>query len=233
LRHNELLCTRLMAAAGVPTADSAMHALDAAVCETARCDRLLQTNDVVTRLHAEDGCQVTGRISYQRHASTGAPGYHDLCTVLRRAGAEPAEDAERLLRWAVANTAIGNRDTHAKNLMLLHTASGVRLAPAHDVTCTLGYPDLDAEELPLRFGGQTHATGLSAHALRVAAREFGVTPARAAAVASDTGDCLAAAIDDTAHSVVRLAGEHGMLVELRERVQAAVRQTRARLLTAD
>jgi serine/threonine-protein kinase HipA len=232
LLHNELLCMRLMAAAGVPTADSAVHALDAAVYETARFDRLLQPNEAVTRLHAEDGCQVTGRTSFQKYASAGAPGYMDLCTVLRRAGAAPAEDAERLLRWAVANLAMGNRDAHAKNLMLLHTAAGVRLAPAYDVTCTLVYPDLDAEELPLRFGGQTHAMGLSVHALRIAAREFGVTPARAAAVASDTCDRLLAAVDDTVHAVVALAGEHWILDDLRETLRAVARETRERLVSA-
>lgn len=232
LLHNELLCMRLMAAAGVPTADSAVHALDASVYETARFDRVLGANEAVTRLHAEDGCQVTGRTSYQKYASTGAPEYKDLCTVLRRAGAAPAEDAERLLRWAVANLALGNRDAHAKNLMLLHTAAGVRLAPAYDVTCTLVYPDLDAEELPLRFGGQTHARGLSAHALRVAAREFGVTPARAAAVAAETCDRLMAAIDDTVHTVAALAGEHRILGDLRETLRAAVRDTNERVLSA-
>lgn len=232
LLHNELLCMRVMATAGVPTADSTVHALDAAVYETARFDRVLEGRDTVRRLHAEDGCQVTGRTSAQKYASTGAPGYHDLCRVLRRSGAAPAEDAEQLLRWAVANLALGNRDAHAKNLTLLHTSAGVRLAPAYDVTCTLVYPDLDAEELPLRFGGQTHARALSAHALRVAAREFGVTPARAVAVAGDTFDRIIAAIDDTAHAVAILAGDVPMLTRLRETLHASVREIRARLLSA-
>jgi serine/threonine-protein kinase HipA len=230
LLHNELLCMRLMAAGGVPTADSAVHALDATVYETARFDRVLEAQDTVIRLHAEDGCQVTGRTSFQKYASTGGPGYQDLCTVLRRAGAAPAEDAERLLRWAVANLALGNRDAHAKNVTLLHTPAGVRLAPAYDVTCTLVYQDLDAEELPLRFGGQTHAQGLSPHALRVAAREFGVTPARAVAVAEDTCARLLAAIDETAQTVALLAGEIPMLARLRETLHRSVRETRDRLI---
>ncbi len=230
LLHNELLCMRLMAAAGVPTADSAVHALDAAVYETARFDRVFTGDDTVTRLHAEDGCQVTGRTSFQKYASTGAPGYSELCTVLRRAGAAPAEDAERLLRWAVANLALGNRDAHAKNVTLLHTPAGVRLAPAYDVTCTLVYPDLDAEELPLRFGGQAHAKALSAHALRVAAREFGVTPARAATVAGDTCDRLMAALDDAVHVVAVLAGDDPVLRRLHETLHASVRETRDRLV---
>lgn len=232
LLHNELLCMRLMDAAGVPTSSSAVHALDVAVYETARFDRVLEEHDTVKRLHAEDGCQVTGRTSFQKYASTGAPGYQDLCTVLRRAGAAPAEDAERLLRWAVANLALGNRDAHAKNVTLLHTPVGVRLAPAYDVTCTLVYPDLDPGELPLRFGGQTHAKALSAHALRVAAREFGVTPARAATVAGDTCERLMAAIDDTVHAVALLAGDVPILGHLQQILHASVRETRDRLVSA-
>lgn len=232
LLHNELLCMRLMAAAGVPTAESTVHALDAAVYETVRFDRVLEAHDTVIRLHAEDGCQVTGRTSFQKYASTGAPGYQDLCTVLRRAGAAPAEDAERLLRWAVANLALGNRDAHAKNLTLLHTPAGVRLAPAYDVTCTLVYHEFDADELPLRFGGQAHAKALSPHALRVAAREFGVTPARAAMVARDTCERLLVVLDDTVHAVALLAGDVPMLERLREALHTSVRETRDRLVPA-
>jgi serine/threonine-protein kinase HipA len=233
LLQNELLCMRLIAASGVPTAPSAVHALDAAVYETARFDRMLEGTDTVTRLHAEDGCQVTGRTSFQKYASTGAPGYGDLCGVLRRYGAAPAEDAERLLRWAVANIALGNRDAHAKNMTLLHTPTGVRFAPAYDVTCTLVYPDLDADELPLRFGGELRVKALSAHSVRVAAREFGVTPARAADVARDCCERLAAAIDDTAHDVALLAGDVPILEHLRETLQTCVRETRDRLVPAE
>ena len=65
LLHNGLLCMRLMVAAGVPTADRTVHALDTAVYETVRFDRVLKEHDTVTRLHAEDGCHVTGRTSFQ------------------------------------------------------------------------------------------------------------------------------------------------------------------------
>jgi serine/threonine-protein kinase HipA len=220
LLHNELLCMRLMAAAGVPTASSTVHALDASVYETVRFDRVLEADQTVTRLHAEDGCQVTGRTSYQKYASTGAPGYQELCAVLRRHGAAPAEDAELLLRWAVANIALGNRDAHAKNISFLHTPAGLRLAPAYDVTCTLVYPDLNAEELPLRFGGETHVKALSSHALRVAAREFGVTPARAKMVAEDTCERTMAAIDQALHDVALLAGDSPTLGALHAELRA-------------
>jgi len=92
------------------------------------------------------------------------------------------------------------------------------------------YPDLDAEELPLRFGGQAHAKALSAHALRVAAREFGVTPARAATVAGDTCDRLMAALDDAVHVVAVLAGDDPVLRRLHETLHASVRETRDRLV---
>jgi len=211
LLHNELLCMRLIEAAGVPTALRTVHALDPSVYETARFDRVLQPDQSVTRLHAEDGCQVTGRTSYQKYASTGAPGYQELCAVLRRHGAAPAEDADLLLRWAVANIALGNRDAHAKNISFLHTPAGLRLAPAYDVTCTLVYPDLDAEELPLRFGGETHFKALSSHALHVAAREFGVTQARAKMVAEDTYDRIRSSIDKAVDETAQLAGDSPML----------------------
>jgi serine/threonine-protein kinase HipA len=47
-----------------------------------------------------------------------------------------------LLRWAIFNFLIGNADAHAKNLAMIFTDRGPRLAPFYDLICTQVYPDL-------------------------------------------------------------------------------------------
>jgi serine/threonine-protein kinase HipA len=58
-----------------------------------------------------------------------------------------------LLRWTVFNFLIGNADAHAKNLAMIFTDRGPRLAPFYDLICTQVYPDL-AEKLAMRIGGE-------------------------------------------------------------------------------
>ena len=141
LLQNELACMAMMASAGVPTAEHTVCALDADVYETARFDRVCRADGSVLRLHADDGCQLTGRTSAAKYAQTGSPKYAqtggptyaDLTAALRRYGTDPGTDTPLLFRWAVANLARGNRDAHAKNVSVLRTVDGaVRFAPAYD-----------------------------------------------------------------------------------------------------
>jgi serine/threonine-protein kinase HipA len=48
---------------------------------------------------------------------------------------------------------VGNADAHAKNISLVHTREGVRLAPLYDVVSTAAYPDLSTE-LALSIGDE-------------------------------------------------------------------------------
>lgn len=58
-----------------------------------------------------------------------------------------------LLRWVIFNFLIGNTDAHAKNLAMIFTDRGPRLAPFYDLICTQVYPDL-TEKSALRIGGE-------------------------------------------------------------------------------
>jgi serine/threonine-protein kinase HipA len=220
LVQNELAAMSLMRAAGVPAAPHAPHALDGRLYETARFDRFLNEDGSVVRLHAEDGCQLTGRPSQAKYAERGGPTYAELVAVLNRHGVRPREDGERLFRWAVANLALGNRDAHAKNLSVLHRDSLlVQLAPAYDVVCTLAYPEIDGT-LPLRFGGQLLVTALSPRALAKAAREFQLAPTRARDLVAAVCDDLLTALPDALDHVTRVAGRHDVL----DRIDAVVRE---------
>ena len=230
LLQNELASMAMMASAGVPTAEHTVCALDAAVYETARFDRVCHADGSVSRLHAEDGCQLTGKLSRAKYAQTGGPTYAELTAALRRYGTDPGVDTPLLFRWAVANLALGNRDAHAKNVSVLRTANGaVRLAPAYDVVCTMAYKGLDTV-LPLLFGGALHLAQLHPAALGKAARSFGLTPALAKDIAADVCDRLDAARDDALESALRVSGAHDVLTAVGLVVAATTAETRRRLL---
>jgi len=184
----------------------------------------------VSRLHAEDGCQLTGKRSHAKYAQLGGPTYAELTAALRRYGTDPGTDTPLLFRWAVANLALGNRDAHAKNVSVVRTADGaLRLAPAYDVVCTMAYTNLDTV-LPLLFAGALHLADLKPAALAKAARSFGLTPALARDVVADVCDRLDASRGDALEFAARVAGPHDVLDSIDLVVAATTAETRRRLL---
>ncbi len=216
---NEIACMSLMHHAGVPTASHTVNALAPDVYETARFDRVVRADGRVQRLHAEDGCQITGYVSIAKYADPRGPSFQDLVAALRRYSADAATDTELLLRWAVANVVIGNRDAHAKNVSILHHADGtIRLAPAYDVICTLVYP-IDTK-LALPFGGTRHTSAFTRGMWRVVAREFRVTDAFAREVAADVLERVLRSCDDALHASAAQAGAHEVLTGIRDTITA-------------
>ncbi len=221
----EFVGMRLMQAAGVPTASSARCAIASDCHESARFDREVREDGQVRRLHAEDGCQVTGRASRAKYAGMGAPTYQDLVAVLQRWSANPLEDRENLYRWAVANAAMGNYDGHAKNLSVVYVAPDqVRLAPAYDVVVTAVYEHLD-QSFALSFGGTTLPQALTNASLAAAAREFRLPRDRAAELASSVVTNVREALADVLSSVRADGGDQQML----ERCDESVQRTSAEL----
>lgn len=221
LLEAELVGMRLMEAAGVPTASSAPCLVAPNCHESARFDRTMRPDGTVHRVHAEDGCQLTGRASRQKYAGPGGVTFHDVVAVLRRAAAQPAADREQLLRWAVANAVMGNYDAHAKNLSVLYDAEGtVRLAPAYDVVVTTLFAGLD-QTFALAFGGTTHPAALTPQRLRSVAREFDVALPQVTVLAADVLERVRGALPSVLHAVLGLGGDAAVL----ERLDAAVTAT--------
>ncbi|MEP6733496.1 MAG: HipA domain-containing protein [bacterium] len=225
LLEAEMVGMRLMQAAGVETASSFPCAIATDCHESARFDREVTMDGHVWRRHAEDGCQLTGRLSRNKYAKLNAPTYMDLCAVLNRASANPLEDREFLFRWAVANAAMGNYDAHAKNISVVYLgADRVRLAPAYDVVVTAVYEELD-RDFALHFCGTTLPQALTRESLRVAAREFSLPAARVTALADDVVQLVRASLPDALEQVSRDGGAASML----DRLCASVLETSSAL----
>lgn len=76
------------------------------------------------------------------------------CAAVMQHSSKPALDKKRMLEWAVFNVAVGNMDSHAKNLSLLATGGHTRLAPFYDLVCTTVYEHL-SRRFAFKIGGES------------------------------------------------------------------------------
>ena len=112
--------------------------------EIERYDRHIEQG-IVSRIHQEDFCQALGLVSdnkYQasyRGAGRGAS-IKNCYTIIEEFSENRLKDITLFIEWIIFNYLIGNTDAHAKNLSLLHTETGIRLAPFYDLLSTEVYP---------------------------------------------------------------------------------------------
>lgn len=118
-----------------------------------RYDRSRGKDGHVVRMHQEDFCQSLGFLPDQKYESEGGPSLKQCFALLQEKSIRPAADRMALLRWVIFNYLIGNADAHAKNLAIIFTDQGPRLAPFYDLICTQVYPDL-VEKSAMRIGGE-------------------------------------------------------------------------------
>ena len=150
---NEAFCMMLAQRMGLPAPPVTIRqGLDRLFIIT-RYDRSRDTDGRIVRLHQEDFCQTLGYLPDQKYESEGGPSLQQCFTQLQRTSIRPAADRMALLRWTIFNFLIGNDDAHAKNLAMLFTDRGPRLAPFYDLFCTQVYPDW-TEKQAMRIGGE-------------------------------------------------------------------------------
>lgn len=224
----ELVGMRLMAAAGVPTATSARSQASPGCHESARFDRVMDAAGNVQRLHAEDGCQLTGRVSKDKYGGRGGPTYAQLCSAFDRRSLDSLTDRQMLFRWAVANAAIGNYDGHAKNVSVVYGGGAFSLSPAYDVVVTSVYPQLD-KTFGLAFCGTTMPQALQPSSLRGGAREFRLAEAPARAMADDVVRRVREGLFDVLHEVAGLGGDVAVLETLSKAVTGTTADLAKRL----
>jgi len=118
-----------------------------------RYDRERDKQNHVQRINQEDFCQALGFLPDQKYESEGGPSLENCFRLLQEKSISPAADRLTLLRWSIFNVLIGNADAHAKNLAMIFTSRGPRLAPFYDLICTQVYPDLTAKQA-MKIGGE-------------------------------------------------------------------------------
>ena len=118
-----------------------------------RCDRVIEKDGNVKRIHQEDFCQTMGVAPEIKYEREGGPSISACLDVIASHTARPAVDQIKLLNIVIFNYLIGNADAHGKNFSLLYKGDKPELAPAYDLLSTAVYPEL-SEKMAMKIGGK-------------------------------------------------------------------------------
>jgi serine/threonine-protein kinase HipA len=177
LASNECFCMRLAARCGLAAAKvEPVRLADRPCLIVERFDRDLSTSPA-GRIHQEDLCQALGLtpdFKYQ-HEDWRLPSYAALAQLLDDHSPTPGADRLAGALAAVFNFLVGNADAHAKNIALLHTPAGVRLAPMYDIVSTAAYPELSGE-LAIAIGDELNPLAITSIHWSDLADDFGLNP---------------------------------------------------------
>ena len=181
--QNELLCMRLAAAIGLPTAKvQARSVEDMDFLLVERYDRVYRKDlihePVLERVHQEDFCQAFGIVSEMKYQNEGGPSLKQCFALLRKVSSEAVIDLARLLDALIFNYLVGNNDAHGKNFSLLYHGLGtddphVGLAPLYDILSTVYYPEL-SRTMAMKLGGEYSSEKVWPHNFEQLAEDAGL-----------------------------------------------------------
>lgn len=151
--ENETFCMMLAHNLGLPVPKVKVRQNLDTLYIIERYDRITNSEGKLIRVHQEDFCQALGISPDQKYENEGGPLFKDCFELLKAQSVNPAVDQKTLIGWVVFNVLIGNADAHAKNISILFTETGARLAPFYDLLSTVVYPDLSIR-LAMSVGGE-------------------------------------------------------------------------------
>lgn len=144
--ENEHFCLKLVAAFGLPAAQSRIDEFRGQrVLVVERFDRLWTKDRRLLRLPQEDCCQALGVPPARKYAADGGPGILEILELLKGSD-DPKTDRRLFLKAQIVFWLLAAIDGHGKNFSLRLFAGGrFRLAPLYDVMSA--QPLLDARQL--------------------------------------------------------------------------------------
>lgn len=214
---NEAFCMQLAAELGLDVAE-ASYQPDTRACLVRRYDRVSDAQGNLQRLHQLDFCQLAGTPSLIKYESDGGPGLVRCRELLQEVGA-PAKDLQRLIGWLFFNLLIGNNDSHAKNLAILYTDEGPRLAPFYDLMSTTLYSGL-SRRFALHINGEDRPGSIERSHLEALARLLRFQPRYFLRQGLELAERMPAAIESTLTTLgtVHKGTEQTLLERLEQRL---------------
>ncbi len=212
---NETFCMQLAAGLGLEVAE-ASYQPDTHACLVRRYDRAPDEQGGLRRLHQLDFCQLADTPSLIKYESDGGPGLARCRELMQQVGT-PAKDLQRMIAWFFFNLLIGNNDSHAKNLAILYTEEGPRLAPFYDLMSTTLYSGL-ARRFAFRINGEDRPGSLERSHLEGLARSMRFQPRYFVKQGLELAERLPATIDATL-ATLSAEAQQGTEQTLLERLQ--------------
>ncbi|ORC30253.1 hypothetical protein B4O97_18365 [Marispirochaeta aestuarii] len=191
---------------------------------TVRCDRVRDKSGSIVRIHQEDFCQALGYPYYRKYENDGGPDLKECIHLLRNISVSPAEDILNLLRWQVFNLLTGNADGHAKNLSILYTSAGPRLAPFYDLVCTAIYPGISSD-LAFSIGGNADPGQIRLKDWERMADVLGMRPRLILNTLNSFMDILLDRLSDYHRLFVEKNGSDPVLERINQTIRKRIRRT--------
>lgn len=160
--ENEHFCLRLMAAFGLPVAQTEIATFaDTKTLVITRFDRLRARDGRLIRLPQEDCCQALSVPPTRKYQNEGGPGIVDICGLLTGSD-EPMRDRTNFLKANILFWLIGATDGHAKNFSIaLFPGGRFAMTPLYDVLTV--QPSLDAGQIQIKNMKLAMRVGKSRH----------------------------------------------------------------------
>jgi serine/threonine-protein kinase HipA len=204
--ENEAFCMMLAARMGLSVPKVAIRRGLDMLYLIKRYDRIRDEEGRVLRLHQEDFCQALGILPEHKYESEGGPTLARCFALVKDKSVSPAADRRMLILWLVFNWLIGNADSHAKNLAILYTIRGPRLAPFYDIMCTQVYPEL-VDRLAMRIGGENRPRWIQRRHLDRLGNDVGIKPRLIQRIVDEMSERMASAANAVAEDFVNAYGD--------------------------
>ena len=170
---NEYASMKLAKELKLPVPDVWLLRVPEPVYVVKRYDRKIVDGNIVP-LHQIDGCQLLGHgAGWKYERQGGLVSLPKLVQALRDLPVR-GQDLLNFQRWVMFNYLIGNADAHAKNISILISDKGYRVADFYDLLCVRAYGD---DSLALYIGDQETFDSVGAHSWKEMCKDCGFSSA--------------------------------------------------------
>jgi len=197
-------------------------------CLVERYDRFSKEGRVV-RIHQADLCQLLNTASGIKYEVDGGPSFADCYLHVKASSTNAVKDCENLVKWVLFNLNIGNNDSHAKNISMLMTDEGAKLAPFYDLMCTSIYPGFSSN-FAFKIGNAFKPGDITAEELAAFSKSINVSSRYVQALAKDMSARVNDAIREAIADIQGLIGhtEKAMTERLVNEVASISKKLNAR-----
>lgn len=164
--ENELFCMLLARSLGLNVANITIFK---GFLLLERYDRMVVASGTLSKIHQETFCQALSFIPADKDKMTAVSSLMQCFSLLKSHSIQPAIDQKQLLQWVIFNYLIGNEDADVRNLSLLLTMDGVRLAPFYSL-----FSSDHSSPLGMKIGGEVRPEFLLASHWELLAAEIGI-----------------------------------------------------------
>ena len=200
---NETVMMKAAMKCGLPVAN-VQYIAAVKSCLVERFDRVIEEGRVV-RIHQADLCQLLHIPSGVKYEIDGGPSFAACYVQVKATSTNAVKDCENLLKWVLFNLNIGNNDSHAKNISMLMTAQGARLAPFYDLMCTSIYPGF-SNNFAFKIGSVFKPGEITVDELADFSKSIDVSGRYIRRLAKDMSEKINGAIRDAIHDLQGLIG---------------------------